>query len=47
MPQKKIIWNAEAKLGDAAEFLCAIADLDDKVCGIVAPENIAQKILAP
>lgn len=46
LPQAGIIWNAEAKLGDAAEFLCAIATLDDKVCGIVAPETIAQKIIA-
>ena len=46
LPQNKIIWNAESKLGDSAEFLLAIANLDDKVCGIVAPEIITQKILA-
>lgn len=46
LPQEKIIWNAEAKLGESAEFLYAIANLDEKVCGIVAPENIAQKILS-
>lgn len=45
IPQKKIIWNAESKLGDSAEFLSAIVDLDDRVCGMVAPENIVQKIL--
>ncbi len=46
LPQNKIIWNAEAKLGESAEFLWAIADLDDKVCGIVGPETITQKLLA-
>lgn len=45
VPQEKIIWNAESKLGDAAEFLAAIVNLDEKVCGIVAPETITQKIL--
>lgn len=45
IPQQKIIWNAESKLGDAAEFLSAIVNLDDMVCGMVAPEAIAQKIL--
>lgn len=45
LPQDRIIWNAESKLGDSAEFLMAIADLDGKVCGIVAPDVIAQKIL--
>lgn len=47
LPQSKIIWNAESKLGDSAEFLCAIANMDEKVCGIVEPESIAQKILSP
>lgn len=48
LPQKKIIWNMESRLGgDASEFLYAIADLDDKVCGIVAPEIIAQHIMTP
>lgn len=47
MPQTDIIWNAEAKLGEAAEFLCAIATLDEKVTGVIEPETIAQKILSP
>lgn len=46
IPQQKIIWNAESKLGDAAEFLCSIVDLDDRVCGMIAPETIAQKLLS-
>lgn len=46
IPRENIIWNAEAKLGDAAEYLAALATLDDKVRGIVAPEVITQKILA-
>lgn len=45
IPQHKIIWNVESKLGDAAEFLCSIVDLDDRVCGMIAPEVIAQKLL--
>lgn len=44
VPQNKFIWNAEAKLGEAAEFLYAIADLDDRVCGVVAPDVIIRKI---
>lgn len=47
LPQDKIIWNAEAKLGEAADFLYAIVNLNEKVCGVVAPELIAQKIISP
>lgn len=47
VPQSGMIWNVEAKLGDAAEFLCAIATLDEKVTGVIEPETIAQKILSP
>lgn len=46
IPQAKIIWNAESKLGEAAEFLSAIVDLDDKVCGMIAPEVITQKLIS-
>lgn len=46
IPQSKIIWNVESRLGDAGEFLCAIVDLDDKVCGMIAPDTITQKILS-
>lgn len=45
IPQNKFIWNAESKLGEAAEFLSAIVDLDDKVCGMIAPDIITQKLL--
>ena len=45
VPQNKIIWNPESKLADAAEFLNAIVDLDDKVCGLVSPETIIKMIL--
>lgn len=46
LPNNKIIWNAEAKLGEGAtEFLSAIANLDDRVCGIVEPDAITRKIL--
>lgn len=43
--QGKIIWNPESKLAEAAEFLNAIVDLDDHVCGMVAPETITRLIL--
>lgn len=46
LPADKIIWNVESKLGDTADFLYAIANLDDRVCGIVAPEMITKKILS-
>lgn len=46
LSQDKIIWNPESKLGDAADFLYAIVDLDEKVCGMVAPELITKKILS-
>lgn len=45
VPQNKFIWNPESKLADAAEFLNAIVDLDDRVCGMVAPEAITRLIL--
>lgn len=47
VPKDKIIWNLEASVGDRGENLCALANLDGKVCGIVAPDVIVQKILAP
>jgi len=44
--QNKIIWNAEAQLGESAEFLYGIADINEKICGIVAPELVARKLQA-
>ena len=44
--QDKITWNAEVQLGASADFLCGIADINDHVCGIVAPDMIIQKLLA-
>lgn len=46
LTQDKIIWNVESKLGEAADFLYAIVNLNDRVCGMVAPEMITRKILA-
>lgn len=46
LDHNRIIWNVESRLGDAGEFLCAIANLDDRVCGIVAPELITGKLLS-
>lgn len=42
--QDKIIWNAETQLGESAEFLYGIADIDGRICGIVAPELVARKL---
>lgn len=44
--QEKILWNAESKLGDSADFLCGVVDLDDHVCGVVSPDMITQRLLA-
>ena len=44
--QEKILWNVESKLGECADFLCGVVDLDDHVCGIVSPELITQRLLA-
>ena len=44
--QYKITWNAEVQLGASADFLCGIADINDHVCGILAPDMIVQKLLA-
>lgn len=46
IPQQKIIWNVESKLGEAGEFLSALVDLDDRVCGMIAPEIIKQKLFS-
>lgn len=46
IPQCKIIWNVESKLGEAGEFLNALVDLDDRVCGMIAPEIIRQKLFS-
>ncbi len=46
LPRDKIIWNLEASIGDRGDNLCALADLDDKVCGIVAPDMIIQNLLS-
>ncbi len=46
IPQQKIIWNVESRLGEAGEFLNALVDLDDRVCGLIAPEIIKQKLFS-
>ncbi len=44
--QEKILWNAESKLGESADFLCGVVDLDDHVYGIVSPDMVTQRLLA-
>ena len=43
--QEKILWNAESKLGESADFLCGVVDLDDHVHGMVSPDMITQRLL--
>lgn len=43
--QEKILWNAESKLGESADFLCGVVDLDDHVYGMVSPDMITQRLL--
>lgn len=43
--QEKILWNAESKLGESADFLCGVVDLNDHVHGIVSPDLITQRLL--
>ncbi|MDE5831695.1 MAG: chemotaxis protein CheW [Desulfovibrio sp.] len=47
LPQNRLIWNVEAKLGEAGEYLLALAELEDRARGVIAPEIIRQKILYP
>lgn len=44
LDQKKLTWSAE-QLGDSADFLCGVADINDRICGILAPDMITQKLL--
>ncbi|CAI3226744.1 chemotaxis protein CheW [uncultured Desulfovibrio sp.] len=43
--QAQITWNAEALLGAGAEFLCGMAEIDERLHGIVDPESIVKKVL--
>lgn len=44
VPQADILWNAEVQLGESAELLYGIADINGRICGIVAPELIVRKV---
>ncbi|MGE9985895.1 chemotaxis protein CheW [Desulfovibrio sp. SGI.169] len=44
--QNRITWNAEIQLGASADFLCGIADINDRVCGILDPDMIVKKMFA-
>lgn len=46
LPQSQIVWNVESRVGDAADCLSALANMEDKVTGIVAPDIIFNRLLA-
>lgn len=45
VPQKDINWNVEAQLGAGAEFLCGLANINDRLHGIIDPEMIVEKLI--
>jgi len=45
VPQDSINWNVEAQLGAGAEFLCGLADINDRLHGIIDPEMIVDKLI--
>lgn len=45
VPQSGINWNVEAQLGAGAEFLCGLADINDRLHGIIDPEMIVDKLI--
>jgi len=45
VPQNSINWNVEAQLGAGAEFLCGLADINDRLHGIIDPEMIVEKLI--
>ena len=40
-----ISWNIEAQLGEGADFLCGLADIGERLHGIIDPELIVDKLI--
>lgn len=40
-----ISWNIEAQLGEGADFLCGLANIGDRLHGIIDPELIVEKLI--
>ena len=40
-----ISWNIEAQLGEGADFLCGLANINERLHGIIDPEMIVDKLI--
>ena len=40
-----ISWNIEAQLGEGADFLCGLANVKERLHGIIDPEMIVEKLI--
>ena len=40
-----ISWNIEAQLGEGADFLCGLANIGERLHGIIDPEMIVEKLI--
>ena len=40
-----ISWNIEAQLGEGADFLCGLANIGERLHGIIDPELIVEKLI--
>ena len=40
-----ISWNIEAQLGEGADFLCGLANIKERLHGIIDPELIVEKLI--
>ena len=38
-------WNVEAQLGEGADFLCGLANINERLHGIIDPEMIVDKLI--
>ena len=43
--QDSISWNIEAQLGEGADFLCGLANIGERLHGIIDPELIVEKLI--
>ena len=43
--KESISWNIEAQLGEGADFLCGLANVKERLHGIIDPEMIVEKLI--
>ena len=43
--RESISWNIEAQLGEGADFLCGLANIGERLHGIIDPELIVDKLI--